>query len=99
MLDPAERAAAIEARLRAALAPQVLTLVDESAMHAGHEGAKSGGSHFRLHVVSRKFEGLTKVGRHRLVYDALHDLMKRDIHALAMTLLSPDEQAAARSSS
>ncbi|MFN8914911.1 MAG: BolA family protein [Betaproteobacteria bacterium] len=99
MFDPAERAVAIEARLRAALAPQELTLVDESAMHAGHEGAKSGGSHFRLHVVSRKFEGLTKVGRHRLVYDALHDLMKRDIHALAMTLLSPDEPSTARSSS
>jgi BolA protein len=99
MLAPDERAAAIETRLRAALAPEVLTVIDDSAMHAGHEGAKSGGSHFRLHVVSRMFEGLTKVARHRLVYDALHDLMKRDIHALAMTLLSPDEQATARRSS
>ncbi len=97
MLPPAERVAAIEARLRTALEPEALALEDESALHAGHEGAKSGGSHFRLRVISRKFEGLSKVARHRLVYDALHDLMKRDIHALAMTLLSPEEAAAGRS--
>ncbi len=97
MLSPGERAAAIEARLEAALEPTALALEDESALHAGHEGAKSGGSHFRLRVVSRKFEGLSKVARHRLVYDALEDLMKRDIHALAMTLLSPEEAAAGRS--
>ncbi len=96
MLSPGERAAAIESRLRAALEPTVLALEDESALHAGHEGAKSGGSHFRLRVISRKFDGLSKVARHRLVYDALHDLMKRDIHALAMTLLSPEEAAAGR---
>jgi BolA protein len=97
MLPPAARAAAIESRLRTALAPDALEVHDDSAMHAGHEGAKSGGSHFRLHVISRKFEGLSKVARHRLVYDALQDLMKRDIHALAMTLLSPEEAAAGRS--
>ncbi len=94
MLTPAQRMATIEALLRAALDPVEFALEDESAMHAGHAGARSGGSHFRLRVVSRKFEGLGKVARHRLVYDALHDLMKLDVHALAMTLLSPEDAAA-----
>lgn len=86
-----DRVREIELRLRQALEPLDMKLQDESALHAGHEGAKSGGGHFRLSLVSRKFDGLSKVARHRLVYDALQDLMKRDIHALAMTLLSPQE--------
>ena len=86
-----DRMSQIEARLREALAPTELRLEDESALHAGHEGAKSGGGHFRLLIISRKFEGVAKVGRHRLVYDALKDLMKRDIHALTMTLQTPAE--------
>lgn len=88
-----ERLARIETRLRAALQPQSLRLHDDSALHAGHEGAKSGGGHYRLHLVSERFEGLPKLARHRLVYDALHDLMQREIHALAMTLQSPGEAA------
>lgn len=89
--------AQIEARLQA-LAPIELALLDESAQHAGHEGAKSGGGHYRLRLVSDRFSGLTRMARHRLVYDSLHDLMQRDIHALAMTLLAPDEAARAPSS-
>jgi len=66
---------------------------DESHLHAGHAGAASGGGHYRLRLVSAHFEGLSKVARHRLVYDALHEMMPQDIHALAMALLTPGEAA------
>ncbi len=75
------------------LSPEALDIADESAMHAGHAGAASGGGHFRLHLVSTRFEGVGKVGRHRLVYDCLREMMQKDIHALAMTLLTPAEAA------
>ncbi len=80
----------IQLRL-AALAPLEIVINDESALHAGHEGAKSGGGHYRMRMVSERFSGLPRMARHRLVYDALHDLMQREIHALSMTLLAPDE--------
>lgn len=87
--------ALMRARLSAALAPSEIRIVDDSARHAGHAGAASGGGHYQLHLRSAAFSGLPRVARHRLVYDALHDLMKRDIHALAMTLLAPDESPSA----
>ena len=74
-------------------APLECQIDDESALHAGHAGAASGGGHFRLRLVSANFEGLGKVGRHRLVYDCLGALMQKEIHALAMTLLTPAEAA------
>jgi BolA protein len=80
----------IQLRL-AALAPLEIVINDESALHAGHEGAKSGGGHYRMRMVSERFSGLPRMARHRLVYDVLHDLMQREIHALSMTLLAPDE--------
>jgi BolA protein len=82
---------AIRRRLRQALEPSLLEVVDESALHAGHPGAQSGGGHYRVRVVSGRFAGQARVTRHRLVYDALGDLMKRDIHALALELSTPDE--------
>jgi BolA protein len=81
----------LRARLAATFAPQSLAVHDDSAAHAGHAGARSGGGHYRVIVVSERFAGLSRVARHRLVYDALQDLMQRDIHALAMTLLTPEE--------
>jgi BolA protein len=90
-MSAATRPERIEALLRAALAPTVLELVDESALHAGHAGAASGGSHFRLKIVSARFEGLRLVMRHRLVYDSVHDMMQTEIHALAITALAPSE--------
>ncbi len=81
------------------LAPQRLHIDDDSALHAGHEGAKSGGGHYRMTLVSAQFHGLNRVARHRLVYDALADLMRRDVHALTMTLLAPDELAGAAAAS
>lgn len=81
----------IRAMLTEALAPTVLELADESALHAGHAGAASGGGHYRLRIVSDKFEGLKLVMRHRLVYDAVHTMMHTEIHALAITALAPSE--------
>ncbi|SFU58290.1 BolA family protein [Pseudoduganella namucuonensis] len=81
----------IEERLRAALEPLEIKLEDESAMHAGHAGAASGGGHYQLRIVSSKFEGLKLVTRHRLVYDSVHDMMRGEIHALAITALAPSE--------
>jgi BolA family transcriptional regulator, general stress-responsive regulator len=81
------------------LEPLRLQLDDDSAMHAGHEGARSGGGHYRLQLVSTRFRGLSRVARHRLVYDALDSLMRGEIHALAMTLLTPEESAGAASPS
>jgi BolA protein len=89
MSDP--RIALIEERLRAALQPLELRLEDESALHAGHAGAASGGGHYQLRIVANKFEGLKLVTRHRLVYDSVHDMMRGEIHALAITALAPSE--------
>lgn len=75
----------------AALAPLELAIEDESALHAGHPGAAGGGGHYRMLLVSAAFAGQPRVVRHRLVYDALAELMRGEIHALAMTLLAPDE--------
>ena len=75
----------------AALGPLDLHIEDDSARHAGHAGAASGGGHYNLRMTSALFEGKTRLERHRLVYDALADLMQREIHALAMVLLAPDE--------
>ena len=78
----------------APLAPESLSIDDESALHAGHEGAKGGGGHYRLYVVSRAFAGQSLAARHRMVYDALGTLMKREIHALAISAYAPGEAPA-----
>ena len=89
--ERATRPERIRALLQAGLQPSVLELTDESALHAGHAGAASGGSHFRLKIVSDQFEGLRLVMRHRLVYDSVRDMMHSEIHALAITALAPSE--------
>ena len=82
---------AIRERL-AALQPLALELEDESAQHAGHAGSRpSGGSHWRLAIVSEAFRGKNAVARHRMVYAALGDLMKRDIHALKIEASAPEQ--------
>jgi BolA protein len=76
----------------ASLHPLALELEDESAQHAGHAGARpSGGSHWRLAIVSEAFRGKSAVARHRMVYEALGDLMKRDIHALKIEASAPEQ--------
>lgn len=82
----------IEHKLKAGLDPQRLEVVDESALHAGHAGAReSGGGHFNVTIVSAVFTGKGLVDRHRLVYDALGDTLRREIHALSIRALSPEE--------
>lgn len=86
------RVALIEERLRTALEPEDLDIVDDSAAHAGHAGARSGGGHFNVFIVSPAFSGKSLLQRHRLVYEALGDLMHKDIHALSIKkALAPEE--------
>lgn len=88
----------VEERIRqrlAALEPLRLELVDESAMHVGHAGSRAGGNtHWRLTIVSRAFAGKPTVARHRMIYQALGELMQDPIHALAITARAPDELGA-----
>ena len=81
---------AMRARL-AALEPTVIEIIDDSARYAGHAGAQSGGGHYRLSIVSPRFTGCRTMERHRLVYDALGPLMKREIHALSINAKAPNE--------
>ena len=85
-----ELSAEIRERL-AALEPRSVELLDESGRHVGHAGAAAGGSHFRLVIISPRFSGLDKLERHRMIYAALGTLMQREIHALAIQALAPDE--------
>ena len=75
-----------------ALHPVSVDLHDESAQHAGHGGSRpSGGSHWQLTIVSEAFRGKSPVARHRMVYEALGDLMERDIHALRIEAFAPEQ--------
>jgi BolA protein len=85
------RVAAIRARLEAALEPLELSVEDEGHLHRGHAGARDGRGHFRVRIVAQRFAGLSRLARHRLVYAALGELMVTDIHALAVTALTPAE--------
>jgi len=83
-------AAHIEAALRAALHPTALEVQDDSHLHAGHAGAREGG-HFTVRVTSAAFNGLSRLARHRLVYDAARSLIAEGIHALAIEARTPAE--------
>jgi BolA protein len=75
----------------AALDPISIELRDDSALHAGHEGAKSGGGHYHLVIVSDCFTGHGTLARHRMIYAALDEMMRGPIHALAIRALTADE--------
>jgi BolA protein len=81
----------IEAILRGRFQPARLEIRDDSAAHAGHAGAASGGGHYDVLIVSAEFEGKSLLDRHRLVHDALRDLIGREIHALALKTRAPSE--------
>jgi BolA family transcriptional regulator, general stress-responsive regulator len=85
---PALRSRRIEAH--AGLAPLSLTVGDDSHLHAGHAGAREG-RHFHVQIVSTRFAGLTRLARHRLVYDSVQSLIPLGIHALAIEARAPDE--------
>lgn len=82
----------LDSRLRAALAPVGLEIIDDSHRHAGHAGAADGRGHFTVTVVSERFRGLPVVRRHRLVYEAVGDMMSTDVHALSIQALAPGER-------
>ena len=86
--DVVPTAAALEARLREALAPTWLEVVDESAAHAGHAGANGlgYGTHFRVRIGGSAFAGRSRVAQHRLVYDALRNFTDAGLHALAIEI-------------
>ena len=75
----------------AALAPAHLSIVDDSAAHAGHAGAKSGGGHYQLTIVSDQFAGKPTLARHRMIYECLAGMMQTDIHALSIKAATSDE--------
>ena len=81
----------IRQQLTTELNPSLIEIIDHSAAHAGHAGAKKGGGHYHLTLVSSAFEGKSLVQRHQLIYAALADLMKDKIHALGINALTPSE--------
>src|ERR1700712_1420039 len=94
MSDQPRRADRIHALIAAALTPSLLEVHDDSAQHAGHAGAAPGGqTHYSVLVVSDRFVGQNRVARHRMVNAALHGEFTQGLHALALTLRTPDEQA------
>jgi BolA protein len=82
--------AEIKSRL-AVLAPESIEIIDESAQHAGHAGARSGGGHYQMTIIAPAFKGQNIVARHRAIYQALGDLMQTRVHALSITAYSPEE--------
>ena len=92
MMTTEERIRYIEERIHAELQPLDFDIADESHLHAGHASAKGGG-HFRVRIVAAAFVGKTPLQRHRMVYAAMGDAMQKDIHALSIQALTPDEAA------
>lgn len=88
--SPKAGSEAIRAALQEALRPTSLEVIDDSHLHAGHAGAREGG-HYTVRIVSDRFNGLSRVARHRLVYDALEGLIRAGIHALAIHARSPQD--------
>ena len=86
-----DRTAMLRERLTRELQPVALDIIDESAKHAGHAAAASGGGHFIVNIVSPAFENKTPIQRHRLVYDAVGDIMHSEIHALSIQAKTPQE--------
>jgi len=79
-------------RLSEALAPTAIDVVDESHRHAGHAGARPGGeTHYQVEIVSARFDGMSRIARHRLVHEIVHDEFEKGLHALSLKLLTPAE--------
>lgn len=89
------RSEQLRAALDRAFAPVQLVINDESHLHAGHAGAAGGAGHFRVRLVSDGFRGLSRVARHRVIYQSVGALMSTEIHALSIEALTPEESAAA----
>lgn len=90
MVNDSDTPARLRERL-ASLQPDLVEIYDESGEHIGHEGAKGGGGHYQLLIVSERFAGQTRVARHRMIYAALVGMMQREVHALAITAYTREE--------
>lgn len=88
-----ERVEMIRQRLEQALQPTHLEIRDDTAKHAGHAGARSGGGHFKVTIVTDAFAGRTALQRHRMIYDALGEAMESEIHAITIQAQTPAEAA------
>lgn len=84
-----DRVARIRERLERAFSPQSLEIRDDSALHAGHAGARDGAGHYAVTIRAEAFRGVRRVEGHRLVYAALADLMPKEIHALSIDAAAP----------
>lgn len=88
-----DRVELIRNKLQTAFSPEVLDVIDDSHLHAGHPGARDGKGHFRVRLVSKSFAGASTLERHRMVYAALGSLMNTDIHALSVDASAPNNSA------
>ncbi len=82
---------AIAQQIKVSLSAESVEIEDQSHLHAGHAGAASGGGHYDVIVVAQVFEGLNTLARHRLIYEAVSDLMRKEIHALSIQAFDPSE--------
>ena len=92
---PVER---IRSRLESAFSAARVSVRDDSARHAGHAGAREGAGHFLVRIESEAFAGRSRLQRHRMVYEALADMLPGDIHALNIEAISPDDDKPSRTS-
>ena len=91
-----QRGDRIKAMLELAFPAARVAVTDDSARHAGHEGARGGAGHFIVRVESQDFTGRSRLERHRLVYDALAEMLPREIHALNIEAVSPEDDFSPR---
>ncbi len=84
-----DRVERIRSILEQAFSPTALEISDDSHLHAGHAGARSGKGHYTIQIVSQDFEGKTLIERHRMIYAALEKMMQSDIHALSIKAQPP----------
>ena len=82
----------IRSLLVAAYSPEDILVKDQSHLHAGHAGARDGKGHFEVQIVAAAFEGMSRIQRHRMVFEVLDDLMQTDIHALSVHAFAPGER-------
>ena len=92
--DNSDRIARVRDRLEAALQPEVLEINDDSHKHVGHPGARTGMSHFNVRIRAERFRGTSPLQRHRIVYEALGEMMQTDIHALRIDAAPPTDNNA-----
>lgn len=92
MTSNSSRVDLIRTRIQAALDPEIVEVTDDSHLHAGHAGAQGGAGHYSVNIIANRFNGLNTVARHRLIYDALGDLIPGQIHALSIRAATPEEK-------